>query len=118
MATLQLETMADKGERIVGELVGATPTAKLDPFDLVRADQGLAYEVKSVTTQALNGSDKIRISHRAWDRKMEFLAVNGYEGRLVVVVFYEDESHEVYSLPLDRQHIRISRAIRQGDQLN
>ena len=118
MATLQLDTMADKGERIVGELVGATPTAKLDPFDLVRADQGVAYEVKSVTTQALNGSDKIRISHRAWDRKMEFLAVNGYEGRLVVVVFYEDESHEVYSLPLDRQHIRISRAIRQGDQLN
>tara|TARA_R110000824_G_C14797779_1_gene634045 strand:- start:23 stop:379 length:357 start_codon:yes stop_codon:yes gene_type:complete len=118
MATLQLETMADKGEKIVGDLVGATPTSRKAPFDLVTTSQGVAYEVKSVTTQALNGSDKIRISDKAWNRKMEFLAVNGYEGKLVVVVFDADNDYSVHSLPLDRKHIRISRAIRIGDKLN
>ena len=118
MATQKLEAMAAKGEKLVAKIVGTKPTPKLAPFDLVDFSDVYAYEVKTVSRLDLNGSNKIRISDGAWTRKQAFLDEYDLVGILVVVVIGGPKDIEVYSLPLDRQHIRISRAIRLGDKLN
>tara|TARA_R110000824_G_scaffold259307_3_gene448085 strand:+ start:175 stop:531 length:357 start_codon:yes stop_codon:yes gene_type:complete len=114
MATRKLEEMGARGEALVANLVGVKPTTKKAPFDGVDFNARIAYEVKTTSVMALNGSDKIRISDKAWDRKQAFLSEYGLTGVLIVVVVYSIDYVEVYRLPLDRKHLRISRAVREG----
>ena len=114
MATKKLELMGARGEELVGRLIGVKPTAKKAPFDVVDFNEGVAYEVKTVSAMALPGRNKIRISDRAWDRKQAFLAEYGLQGVLFVVVVYNVDHVAVFRLPLDRKHLRISRAVREG----
>ena len=116
MTTKRLEKIAAKGERMVAKLVGAKPTARLAPFDVVDFGSGIAYEVKTVSRLALSGSNKIHIEKAAWQRKQAFLSDYGLEGVLMVVVIASRDDVSVYSLPL-RQHIRISTVIKTGTQV-
>jgi len=113
MVTKRMENMAARGEKLASKLLGLKPTTKLAPFDVVDFGEGYAYEVKTVTSLALSGSNKIHISASAWKRKQEFLSMYGLQGELLVVVVYSRERVEVYRVPL-KQHLRISTVIKTG----
>ena len=114
MVAKRMEKVALKGERIVGKLLGLKPTKKLAPFDVVDFNDGYAYEVKTVSSLALSGSNKIHIEAKAWERKQNFLAEYGLEGVWMVVVIYAKDSVGVYQVPLRKQHMRISTIIKTG----
>jgi len=113
MVAQNLERKAAKGERLAAKLLGLKPTPKLAPFDVVDFSNGYAYEVKTVSALALNGSNKIHISNGAWARKQDFIKTYGVKGELLVVVIYSRDSVSVYRVPL-KQHIRISTVIKTG----
>ena len=113
MATKKLEALALKGERLVGRLVHAKVTAKNAPFDVVDFTEGVAYEVKTVSNQALTGSNKIHIENGAWSRKMAFLDEYGLQAVLMVVVITSRSEVSVYRTEL-KQHLRISSVIKNG----
>ena len=114
MATKKLEQLSARGEKLVAKLVGVKkPTAKKAPFDVVDFGDGIAYEVKTVTTLALSGSNKIHIGKGAWERKQAFMQEYGLEGALIVVVIASRNDVSVYRTEL-KQHLRISSAIKNG----
>ena len=116
MVDKKLERFGARGERLVAKLVGAKATPKAAPFDVVDFNDGVAYEVKTVSRLALSGSNKIHIEAGAWERKQAFLAEYGLEGVLMVVVIAGRNDVTVYQTPLKR-HLRISTVIKSGVQL-
>ena len=106
------EKLGARGEKIAKRLMGGKVTTRTAPFDVVDFQAGVAYEVKSVSSVSLKGTNKIHIEQGSWDRKQAFLEEYGLEGILLVVVIAKKV--RVYSLPLDRRHIRITRVIREG----
>jgi hypothetical protein len=113
MVAKRLEKLGAKGERLVAKLVGAKVTPRQAPFDVVDFADGVAYEVKTVSRQALSGSNKIHIEAGAWERKQAFLAEYGLDGVLMVVVIGGRDDVQVYRTVL-KQHLRISTAIKSG----
>ena len=113
MVAQRMEKVAAQGEKLAAKLLGLKPTPKLAPFDVVDFGNGYAYEVKTVSALALNGSNKIHIENGAWARKQDFLKTYGIKGELLVVVIYSRDSVAVYRAPL-KQHIRISTVIKTG----
>jgi hypothetical protein len=116
MVAKRLEKLGARGEKLVARLVGAEPTAKHAPFDVVDFNDGVAYEVKTVSALALNGSNKIHIENGAWERKQAFLTEYGLEGVLMVVVIAGRGEVAVYRAGL-KQHLRISSVIKSGIQI-
>lgn len=115
MAIKRLERMGYKAERLVARLLGLKPTPKQSPFDVV--GEGCAYEVKACSALALTSSNKIHIEDGAWARKQAFLAEYGLDGVLIVVVIAGRNDVAVYSVPLTKQHMRISTIIKTGTRI-
>lgn len=117
MTIKRLEKLGERGEKLVARLVGVKkPTAKQAPFDVVDFNDGIAYEVKTVSKLALTGSNKIHIEKGAWGRKQAFLEEYGLEGVLMVVVVSSRDDVAVYRVEL-KQHLRISSVIKSGIQI-
>ncbi len=108
------EKLGAKGEKIAKRLMGGKATTRTAPFDVVNFQLKVAYEVKTVSAVALNGTNKIHIEQGSWDRKQAFLEEYGLEGVLLAVVIASPKDVKVYSMPLNCRHIRITRVIREG----
>ena len=93
------------GEAIIARLNGGNTTTHKAPFDIVDFNQGVAYEVKAMSS--LSKDLKIHISDSSMKRKKAFAKEYGLKAILIAVVITDEDNVKVYKSAL-KQSIRIN----------